>query len=402
MMRSDDEGTRSPASRGHGSVNAGDADVERAIEAIAAGRPVVVLADESPDGGGQLVMAADAITTDWVAFFLRHTAGLIGVALPGERLDVLGIPLVPGKGTAVDSVALAMSVDLRGLDGAGVSAEGRAATIRALCDPANEARDFNRPGSVFPLRARASGVLERLGYTESAVDLARLAGRVPAGVVCALVSADKRHLARRPELTRFAAALELPLISIRSLLAYRLTHERLLTLAAHARLPTSFGEFECFGWQHLVDGSQHVALRRGDVGGYEPVLARVHRECVAGDVLGSLVCDCRARLDQALELIAAEGRGVCVYVRARDGDLLRLHHRPGTLSGELAAELDAGPPAEAWECGIAAQILADLGVQRVRLMADSVDDHAALSHYGIEIAERVEMLPSGGIEAMGR
>ena len=335
--------------------------VEAALAALAAGRPVVV-ADERQ---GQLVMAADAVDTDAVAFFLHHTAGLIGVALPAQRLDELGIPLMVEHAVG-DAVALSVSVDVLG---AGVSAGGRAETIRALADPERDGDDFSRPGAVFPLRARPAGVLERPGYTEAAVDLARMAGRAPAAALCAITSEDKRDLARGAELER----LGLPLVSIAEVVTHRLAHERLLTRAARAFLPTRAGHFECFGWQHLVDGSQHVALLCGDISGDEPVLVAVHSECLAGDVLGSLICDCRARLDRALEQIAAAGRGVCIYVRQPEGRGLRLDHVHSRMPAG-AGWLDPDVSAERWEEGIAAQILADLGVRNVRLLSTQERD----------------------------
>jgi 3,4-dihydroxy 2-butanone 4-phosphate synthase/GTP cyclohydrolase II len=334
--------------------------VESALAAIAAGRPVIVTDEAGPNAQGQLVMAADAVDTDSVAFFLAHTIGLIGVALPAQRLDALGIPLMVEHPVG-DTVALSVSVDVLG---AGVSAEGRAQTIRALADPERGADDFSRPGAVFPLRARSAGLLERPGYTEAAVDLARLAGRTPAGALCAMTSEDRRGLARGGELER----LGLPLVSIPAIVAHRLTHERLLTRAARAYLPTRAGDFECYGWQHLVDGSQHVALLCGDISGDEPVLVTVHSECLAGDVLGSRLCNCRERLDQALEQIAAAGRGVCVYVRQPEGRGLRLDHVHSQMPAG-AGWLDPDVTAERWEEGVAAQILADLGVRHVRLLS---------------------------------
>ena len=342
---------------GHSARAAGEVTaVEAALAALAAGRAVVVADDRQ----GQLVMAADAVDTDAVAFFLQHTAGLIGVALPAQRLDELGIPLMVEHPVG-DAVALSVSVDLIG---ASVSAAGRAETIRALADPERDGNAFSRPGAVFPIRARPAGVLERPGYTEAAVDLARMAGRAPAGALCAITSEDKRGLARGAELER----LGLPVVSISEVVAHRLTHERLLTRAARAFLPTRAGEFECFGWQHLVDGSQHVALLCGDISGDEPVLVAVHTECLAGDVLGSQLCDCRERLDQALEQIAAAGRGVCVYVRQPEGRGLRLDHVHSQMPAG-AGWLDPDVTAERWEEGIAAQILADLGVRHVRLLS---------------------------------
>jgi 3,4-dihydroxy 2-butanone 4-phosphate synthase / GTP cyclohydrolase II len=330
--------------------------VDTALAAVAAGRAVIV-ADERQ---GQLVMAADAVDTDAVAFYLEHTAGLIGVALPAQRLDALGIPLMVEHAVG-DAVALSVSVDVVG---AGVSAAGRAETIRALADPERDGDAFSRPGAVFPLRARPAGVLERPGYTEAAVDLARMAGRAPAAALCAITSEDKRGLASGVELER----LGLPVVSISEVVEHRLTHERLLTRAARAHLPTRAGDFECFGWQHLVDGSQHVALLRGDLSGDEPVLVAVHTECLAGDVLGSQLCDCRERLDEALEQIAAAGRGVCVYVRQPEGRGLRLDHVHDEMPAG-AGWLDPEVSAERWESGIAAQILADLGVRNVRMLS---------------------------------
>ena len=337
--------------------------IEAACEAIASGRPAVVLDGEE----GQLVMAADAVSTDWLAFFLRHTSGLISVALGGDRLDALGDP---------------PSVDVRSGKGNGVSAARRAATIRALCDPSSGEHDFISPGSVFLLLARAGGVLERPGHAETSVDLARMAGRAPAGVVSAVASQDKRSLASGLELRRFVSVHGLPVISIADLVAHRLKNERLLARVAQARMPTRAGEFECIGWQHLLDGTQHLALLCGDVNGDEPVLVRVHRECLAGDVLGSLSCDCRARLDQALGLIAGHGRGVCVYVRRPEGRALSVDHGH---NGHRPPELSA----QAWDTGIAAQVLSDLGVSRARLLADETGEDGLLHRFGIEIVERI-------------
>ena len=307
------------------------------------------------DHQGQLVMAADAVRHRRDRL-LRHTAGLIGVALPAQRLDELGIPLM---------VEHAMATRWRcgvgrGLLGSGVSAGG-AETIRALADPEREGDDFSRPGAVFPLRARPAGVLERPGYTEAAVDL-RGWPAAPAAALCAITSEDRRGLGAAPSWSGSGCRS----VSIAEVVAHRLTHERLLTRAARAFLPTRPASFECLGWQHLVDGSQHVALLRGDISGDEPVLVAVHSECLAGDVLGSLICDCRARLDEALAQIAAAGRGVCVYVRQPEGRGLRLDH----VHDEMpvgAGWLDPEVSAERWEDEIAAQILADLGVRNVRL-----------------------------------
>lgn len=350
--------------------------MDAACASIAAGLPAVVLDGEE----GQLVMAADAVSTDWLAFFLRHTSGVISVALAGERLDALGDPV---------------SVDVCSGKGNGVSAARRAATIRALCDPSTRARDFISPGSVFPLLARAGGVLERPGHTEASVDLARMSGHAPAGVLSAIVSQDKRSMARGPELRRFVSAHGLPVIEIADLVAHRLKHERLIARAAQARMPTRSGDFECIGWQHLLDGTQHLALLCGDVTGDEPVLVSVHRECLAGDVLGSLGCDCRARLDQALGVIARLGRGVCVYVRRPEGRALSADHGKG---GKRGPE----PTAQAWDTGIAAQVLSELGVRRARLLADDDGEDGLLDRFGIEIVERIGLTRLGApLQAAG-
>lgn len=369
MATTADEGLtrlRAAHRRRHAAAGAASTPTEDPIEvacaALAGGRPAVVLDGDE----GQLVMAADAVSTDWLAFFLRHTSGLISVALGGDRLDALGDPL---------------SVDVRDGKGNGVSAARRATTIRALCDPSSRNHDFVSPGSVFPVLARAGGVLERPGHAEASVDLARMAGRAPAGVLSAIASQDKRSLAQGLELRRFVSAHGLAVVSIADLIAHRLRNERLLERAAQVRMPTRAGEFECIGWQHLLDGTQHLALLCGDVSGDEPVLVRVHRECLAGDVLGSLSCDCRARLDQALGVIAGQGRGVCVYVRRPEGRALSADHGHNGDRPE--------PSAQAWDTGIAAQVLTDLGVSRARLLADETGEDGLLHRFGIEIVERI-------------
>jgi 3,4-dihydroxy 2-butanone 4-phosphate synthase/GTP cyclohydrolase II len=376
----------------------GFSSVEEAIRAIAAGQPVVVVDDDDRENEGDLIIAADAATPEQVAFFLAHTSGVICVALPGERLDALRIPLMVDDNTDRQTTAFTVTVDARRGTTTGISAADRSRTIQALGDSRSRPRDFTQPGHVFPLRARAGGVLRRTGHTEAAVDLARLAGRPPAGALCEIVSEDKRGMARLPELRRFAEAHGLPLIAVADLVGYRLRRERLVSPVAQARLPTEHGEFQCYVWEALADGSHHIALVRGQVRGEEPVLVRVHSECLTGDVFGSLRCDCGAQLDAALARIADEGRGVCVYLRQHEGRGIGLAHKLRAYDLQdhgrdtVDANLELGFPVDSREYGIGAQILADLGVRRMRLLTNNPAKYTGLQGFGLEISERIPLL----------
>src|SRR5579875_2526468 len=296
-------------------MNEAFAPVEDAIEAIRRGEIVVVVDDEDRENEGDLVMAAEFATPEKIAFFLNHTSGVICVPLTPERIDELELPLMVSQNTESQRTAFTVTVDYRPATTTGISASDRAATIASLIDPATKPADLARPGHIFPLRYRTGGVLKRAGHTEATVDLARMAGCYPAGVLCEIVTEDQRSMARLPDLERFAAAHGLCIITIADLVRHRRRSEKLVERISTARIPTAFGDFTGHAYQSLLDGEQHLALVRGDVAGADNILVRVHSECLTGDVFGSLRCDCGRQLALALEKIAAEGRGVVVYLR---------------------------------------------------------------------------------------
>jgi 3,4-dihydroxy 2-butanone 4-phosphate synthase/GTP cyclohydrolase II len=371
--------------------------ISYAIRAIQAGDIVLVTDDEDRENEGDLIMAADAATPEKIGFFLRHTSGVICASLPTERCDELQLPLMVANNTEAQGTAFTVSVDLARGTATGISAADRAATIRGLADASLVASDFARPGHIFPLRSRDGGVLKRAGHTEAASDLARLAGRTPAGVLCEVVSEDKCRMARRPELQRLAGVHGLPMVSIAELVRHRLRSERLVEHVADAPIPTRHGEFVCRAWRSTLDGTEHLALTRGDVARDDPVLVRVHSECLTGDVLGSRRCDCGTQLDDSLAAIAAEGRGVVVYLRGHEGRGIGLGHKLAAynLQDDGHDTVDAntllGLPVDDREYGVGAQILMDLGVSRMRLMTNNPAKYEGLQGYGLEIVQRVPL-----------
>jgi 3,4-dihydroxy 2-butanone 4-phosphate synthase / GTP cyclohydrolase II len=371
-------------------------DPRDAIAAIASGGMVVVVDDEDREDEGDLVVAADAVGAADVAFIVRHTSGVVCVALTEERAEALALPLMVARGEEAMGTAFTVTVDARHGTTTGISAADRAVTIRALADPATTPADLVRPGHVFPLRARPGGVLRRAGHTEAAVDLARLAGRIPAGVLCELVAADG-SMARRPELARFATEHGLPLLRIADLVRHRRRTERLVERVGTSRLPTRRGEFTAHGFRSVLDGVEHVALVLGDVAGGDPVLVRVHSECLTGDVLGSLRCDCGEQLDAAMAMIGAEGRGVVVYLRGHEGRGIGIAHKLRAYGLQdvghdtVDANVALGLPVDARDHGIGAHVLADLGVTAMRLMTNNPAKYRGLEGYGLEIVERVPL-----------
>jgi 3,4-dihydroxy 2-butanone 4-phosphate synthase/GTP cyclohydrolase II len=357
---------------------------------------VVVVDDESRENEGDLVLAAEFATPEKIAFIVRHTSGLICVPLSAERCDELRLNPMVAENTDSHGTAFTESVDVRGRTTTGISAADRAATARALADPMTRPQDLSRPGHMFPLRARPAGTLKRAGHTEAAVDLARLAGCRPAGVICEIVNPDG-SMARLPRLREFAAEHGLPLISIADLVAYRYRSERLVERVASADLPTEHGPFTCIAYEGRLDGIEHVAFVRGDISGPEPVLVRVHSECLTGDVFGSRRCDCGAQLDAAMAAIAEAGAGVVVYLRGHEGRGIGLAHKIRAYSLQdfgydtVDANLELGLPVDDREYGIGAQILADLGVRRLRLMTNNPAKYRGLAGYDLEIVERVPM-----------
>ncbi|MDQ6799181.1 MAG: bifunctional 3,4-dihydroxy-2-butanone-4-phosphate synthase/GTP cyclohydrolase II [Actinomycetota bacterium] len=366
-----------------------------AIAAFARGEIVVVVDDASRENEGDLIMAAEFATPDKIAFFLNHTSGVICAPLTGDRLDALELPPMVVENTESNRTAFTISVDARVGTSTGISAADRAATIAALIDPGTRPTDLVRPGHMYPLRYREGGVLKRAGHTEAAVDLARLAGLTPAGVLCEVVTEDKTAMARLPELTRFSAEHGLALISIADLIHYRRQSEKLVERVAEARIPTQWGDFTCYVYESLLDGDRHLALVRGAVQGEADVLVRVHSECLTGDVFGSMRCDCGFQLEAAIELIAKEGLGVVVYLRGHEGRGIGIAHklRAYTLQDEGADTVDAnlalGLPVDNREYGIGAQVLVDLGITTMRLLTNNPAKYGGLEGYGLQIVERV-------------
>jgi 3,4-dihydroxy 2-butanone 4-phosphate synthase/GTP cyclohydrolase II len=369
-------------------------DVDRAIKDIAEGRPVVVVDDESRENEGDIILAASMATPELLAFMIRYTSGVICVPLPGAALDRLHLPLMTSQNTERMRTAFTISVDAREGVTTGISAADRATTIARLADPGTAAADLVRPGHIFPLRYAEGGVLSRPGHTEAAVDLARLAGLPPAGVLAEVVN-DDGTMARLPALREFADAHGLALISIAQLIEYRRRTERQLSRQAQTRLPNLHGLWQAFGYRHEIDGTEYLALTLGDVAGGTDVLARLHSECLTGDVFGSLRCDCGAQLDAAMAAIAAEGRGVVLYLRGHEGrgvgllSKLQAYALQDAGADTVDANLELGLPADAREYSAGAQMLADLGVRSVRLLTNNPAKVSGLTDCGVEVTARV-------------
>jgi 3,4-dihydroxy 2-butanone 4-phosphate synthase/GTP cyclohydrolase II len=372
------------------------AGIPDAVAAIAAGRMVVVVDDADRENEGDLIMAAEAATPETIAFFVRHTSGVICTPMLGERLDELDLPLMVATNTAPYRTAFTISVDAGRGTTTGISAADRATTIRALIGQATRPGDLVRPGHIFPLRYREGGVLMRAGHTEAAVDLARMAGCYPAAVLCELVDEDG-GMARLHELERFAERHGLPLISIAALIRHRRQREKLVKRVAEARIPTRWGEFTAYAYESLLDGEQHLALVKGAVQGEEDVLVRVHSECLTGDALGSLRCDCGPQLEDALRLIADEGMGVVVYLRGHEGRGIGLSHKLRAYNLQeqgrdtVDANLDLGLPVDGRDYGMGSQILVDLGVTTMRLLTNNPAKYGGLDGFGLQIVERVPL-----------
>ena len=373
------------------------ADVDDAIAAIGRGEIVVVVDDHDRENEGDLIMAAEFATADKIAFFLAHTSGVICMPMTGERLDELELPPMVSENTESNRTAFTVSVDARNGTTTGISASDRASTIASLIDPATRPRDLARPGHMYPLRYREGGVLKRGGHTEATVDLARLAGLYPAGVLCELVTEDKSGMARLPELEKFAATHKMPLISIADLIRYRRQREKLVKRLNEARIPTEWGDFTCYAYESLINGDQHVALVKGAVQGEDNVMVRMHSECLTGDVFGSRRCDCGVQLDTALERIAQEGIGVVVYLRGHEGRGIGLAHKLAAYNLQdqghdtVDANLQLGLPVDSREYGIGAQILVDLGITTMRLLTNNPAKYGGLEGFGLEIIERVPL-----------
>jgi 3,4-dihydroxy 2-butanone 4-phosphate synthase/GTP cyclohydrolase II len=373
--------------------------VEQAIADIRAGKLVIVADDENRENEGDLVGAADCVTPDMINFMATYGRGLICLTLTPDRCQALGLPQQVEHNTEDKETAFTVSIDAARRFGVttGISAHDRAATIRVAIDPATVPADLRRPGHVFPLRARPGGVLQRVGQTEASMDLARLAGLYPAGVICEILSADGT-MARRPELERVAAEHGLTFITVAQLVEYRLAKERLVHRVAEARLPTPFGEFRIIGYRNDVDQAEHVALVFGDVSGRRAVLVRMHSKCLTGDVFGSARCDCGWQLHAAMRTIAEQGAGVIVYLDQEGRGIgllnkLKAYELQDAGADTVTANEQLGFKADLRNYGIGAQILLDLGLSSIRVLTNNPMKLVGLEGYGLEIVERVPIVP---------
>ncbi|MCS6999306.1 MAG: bifunctional 3,4-dihydroxy-2-butanone-4-phosphate synthase/GTP cyclohydrolase II [Candidatus Kapabacteria bacterium] len=371
--------------------------IEHAIEELKAGHLIVIADDEERENEGDVACAAQYCSPEHVRFMANHARGLICVPMLKERADRLGLAPMVTTNTALHGTGFTVSVDYRHGTTTGISASDRSATIRALASSTARAEDFARPGHVFPLVARDEGVLRRAGHTEAIVDLCRLAGLEPVGVICEIVGDDGEML-RGPQLVEFARRYGLAIVTIKDLIAYRLQRERLVERRAQARLVTEYGEFEFMVYVNKHDGKEHIALVKGEIRSDEAVLVRVHSECMTGDVFGSLHCDCGAQLHAALRAIEQEGKGVLLYMRQEGRGIglvakiqaYRLQQEQGLDTVE--ANIHLGYKPDAREYGIGAQILYDIGVRKMRLLTNNPTKRVGLASFGLEIVERVPIV----------
>ena len=370
------------------------ASVEEAIEDIRAGKFLVVVDDEKRENEGDLVMAAEKVTPEAVNFMVTHGRGLLCMPVMGSRLDELNLPLmVNGSNTATHGTAFTVSVDYSKGTTTGISAQDRAATIRAIVDAGSRPEDFAHPGHLFPLRYQEGGVLVRAGHTEAVVDLTNAAGLYPAGVVCEIMSSDGT-MARMPELEEFCKEHDVRIISIAQIIAYRRHHEKLIEKVAEARLPTSHGEFQIMAYRSKVEPGEHLALVMGSWEKDEPVLVRVHSECLTGDVFGSLRCDCGEQIHRALDMIAEKGKGVFLYMQ-QEGRGIGLHNKIKAYSLQdhgmdtVEANESLGFESDLRHYGTGAQILSELGVRKMHLLTNNPRKVVGLAGYDLEILERV-------------
>lgn len=371
------------------------AKIEEAIEDIRAGRMVIVVDDEDRENEGDLIFAADKVTPELIGFMVRYCSGIICVPMEADRLDHLKLPLMSLENTESMRTAFTISVDAKQGVSTGISAADRARTIEVLLDPDSRPDDLARPGHIFPLRYTPGGVLRRAGHTEAAVDLARLAGLYPAGVLCELVNEDGT-VKRMPDLEVFAEEHGLKIIAIADLIKHRRSSEKLIERVTEARIPTAFGEFRTVAYESF-DGREHVALVKGEPAGKENVLVRVHSECFTGDVLGSIRCDCGTQLSDAMKKISDEGEGVIVYIRGHEGRGIGLRHKLEAYALQdrgfdtVEANIELGFAVDSRDYGVGAQILVDLGISTMRLLTNNPTKRAGLEGYGLHIVDRVPL-----------
>jgi 3,4-dihydroxy 2-butanone 4-phosphate synthase/GTP cyclohydrolase II len=373
----------------------GLATIPEAIEDIKAGKFVIVVDDEDRENEGDLIMAAEKVTAEAINFMAVHGRGLICMPVTGQRLDELHIPMMVNNNTSPYGTAFTISVEAKHGTSTGISAADRARTVQAIIDPKTRPEDLLMPGHMFPLRARDGGVLVRAGQTEATVDLARLAGLYPAGVCCEIMNEDGT-MARLPQLEVIAEKFGLKIVSVADLIAYRYRHERLVQRVAEAKLPTPYGEFTVIAYKSQTDPAEHLALVMGDVATDDPVLVRVHSQCLTGDVFHSMRCDCGEQIEMAMKKIAGEGRGVVLYLR-QEGRGIGIHNKikAYALQDEgldtVEANISLGFKADPRDYGIGAQILADLGLRNMRLMTNNPKKMSGLESFGLKITEQLPL-----------
>jgi 3,4-dihydroxy 2-butanone 4-phosphate synthase/GTP cyclohydrolase II len=369
------------------------ATIEEAIEEIRRGRMVVVVDDENRENEGDLTIAAQFVTPEAITFMATEGRGLICLALSPERCDELGLDLMAAKNESAFETAFTVSIEAREGVTTGISAHDRARTIQVAIDPETAPRDLVQPGHVFPLKARAGGVLERVGQTEAAVDLARLAGLIPAGVICEIMN-DDGTMARVPDLVGYCERHDLKMVTVADLVAYRRRHDKLIERVVSTNLPTSFGDFTAVGYRSLIDNKHHVALVKGEIDGQPDVLVRVHSECLTGDVFHSLRCDCGEQLESALAMIEEEGRGVLLYLSQEGRGIgllnkLRAYKLQEEGLDTVDANLRLGLPADLRDYGIGAQILVDLGLSSIRILTNNPKKISGMAGYGLSVTDQI-------------